>query len=195
MTNQKTRIPKQRRSKEQVEKIKKIAYDLFSKEGYYNISSNRIAKEAKISIGTFYSYFNNKKEVFIELLHEYNKNVIEQLPRMLPQNHEDIDDIIKEYVQRVSEAHNFSTDFHRQMIIMMHSDKEIKEVIDYYEILMIKKIYDLLKQYKVNAEIETAYLIFRSTESIVHDIKIFGCTVDKEQLLNEHIKMITNYIK
>ena len=36
-------------------------------KGYYNISTPDIAKEANVSTGIIYQYFNDKKDIFIEI--------------------------------------------------------------------------------------------------------------------------------
>ena len=65
------RIPQQRRSIERKKKIKKSALDLFAKKGINGTSSNQIARSAGVSIGTFYSYFENKRTLFLEILKEH----------------------------------------------------------------------------------------------------------------------------
>ncbi|HAW15603.1 MAG TPA: hypothetical protein DCW41_02750 [Clostridiales bacterium] len=62
------RIPKQKRSIEKKQRIKDAAMKLMSEKGYHQTSSNEIAKEAGVSIGTFYSYFKDKKELYAELV-------------------------------------------------------------------------------------------------------------------------------
>lgn len=64
MDADKVRIPKQKRSIEIKNKIKRTAQELFSEKGYYNTSSNDIVKAAGVSIGAFYSYFKDKKALF-----------------------------------------------------------------------------------------------------------------------------------
>ena len=64
--------PKQKRSIATKNKIKKTAKRLFAKEGYYKITSNNIAKEAKVPIGSFYNYFGNKKGLLLELIKDFN---------------------------------------------------------------------------------------------------------------------------
>ena len=62
------RVPKQQRSIEKKQRIKDTAVKLMSEKGYHSTSSNEIAKEADVSIGTFYSYFSDKKALYTELV-------------------------------------------------------------------------------------------------------------------------------
>ena len=55
------RTPQQKRSEETRKRIIAAAERLFSEKGYYNTNSKEIAKAANVSIGSFYSYFKDKK--------------------------------------------------------------------------------------------------------------------------------------
>jgi AcrR family transcriptional regulator len=50
--------------------ILKAAADVFSKKGYIDASIKDITTEASISVGSFYSYFNNKEEILIQIFDE-----------------------------------------------------------------------------------------------------------------------------
>jgi len=59
-------------------KIIEVATRLFADKGYQNTTIEEIAKEAKIAKGTIYLYFNDKQQLFQnivkELSHEHEKN-------------------------------------------------------------------------------------------------------------------------
>ena len=71
---------KERRDREKEERKRQIldaARDLLFAEGLQATSVNKIAKNAELGVGTIYSYFKSKEEIFaalqqegIELLHE-----------------------------------------------------------------------------------------------------------------------------
>lgn len=71
-----TRKPQQKRSKLMTEKIRNTALKLFCEKGYYNTTTNEIAKEAGISIGSLYSYYKDKDTIFLEILNQYNENFL-----------------------------------------------------------------------------------------------------------------------
>jgi AcrR family transcriptional regulator len=50
--------------------ILKAAADVFSQKGYIETSIKDITNEASISVGSFYSYFNNKEEILIQIFDE-----------------------------------------------------------------------------------------------------------------------------
>ncbi|MEM6846251.1 MAG: TetR/AcrR family transcriptional regulator [Bacteroidota bacterium] len=63
--------PKQKRSIATKDKIKTVAKRLFSEKGYYTVTSNKIASEASVPIGSFYNYYRNKEEILLELIRDF----------------------------------------------------------------------------------------------------------------------------
>lgn len=52
------------------------AIEVFSQKGYHNAKVNDITRRAGISIGTFYIHFQNKRDLFIEVVEEvFNRTV------------------------------------------------------------------------------------------------------------------------
>jgi AcrR family transcriptional regulator len=66
----KVREPIQKRSKKTAEKIMDSARELFLSKGIQGTSSNEIAAHAGVSIGSFYSYYKDKDQLFREILSE-----------------------------------------------------------------------------------------------------------------------------
>jgi AcrR family transcriptional regulator len=65
------KIPRQRRSREQVEKILSATRAILQEKGAAAVTAVTIAREAGVSVGSFYQYFPNKKAVLIALYHAY----------------------------------------------------------------------------------------------------------------------------
>jgi AcrR family transcriptional regulator len=63
----KRRAPVQARSKAMVERILDAATRVLAASGYGQMSTNRIAEEAEVSVGSLYRYFSDKDEIFEEL--------------------------------------------------------------------------------------------------------------------------------
>lgn len=75
--------PKQARSKQTKEKIIQAAISLFQERGYEKTTSNDIAAEAGVSVGSFYVYFTDKRQllliIFDRLSEELFKNIFDSL--------------------------------------------------------------------------------------------------------------------
>jgi AcrR family transcriptional regulator len=65
--DQQLKTPRPRRgSPEQTrERLVAAAAKLFNRVGYHGTDSNRIAREANYSTGTFYKHFKDKREIFL----------------------------------------------------------------------------------------------------------------------------------
>ena len=75
--------PKQARSKQTKEKIVQAAIRLFQERGYEKTTSNDIAAAAGVSVGSFYVYFTDKRQllltIFDRLGDELFKNIFDGL--------------------------------------------------------------------------------------------------------------------
>jgi AcrR family transcriptional regulator len=75
--------PKQARSKQTKEKIVQAAIQLFQERGYEKTTSNDIAAAAGVSVGSFYVYFTDKRQllltIFDRLSDELFKNIFVSL--------------------------------------------------------------------------------------------------------------------
>lgn len=70
------RVPQQARSREKRDEILKAGVRLFVERGYDATTSDDIAAAAGVSVGTFYNYFRNKKQVLITLALEQAEGTI-----------------------------------------------------------------------------------------------------------------------
>jgi AcrR family transcriptional regulator len=76
----KSRTPKQTRAIETKERIISAAKRLFHNGDFSRITSNAIAAEAGVPIGSFYAYFEGKTQLFKEILDEYYKRILDLKP-------------------------------------------------------------------------------------------------------------------
>ncbi len=67
----KVRTPKQHRGIQTKNRIMKAAFQLFAKKGIHGTNSKEIVEKAGVSIGSFYSYFKDKKTLLLEMLEDY----------------------------------------------------------------------------------------------------------------------------
>jgi AcrR family transcriptional regulator len=199
-TISKVRTPKQERGIKTREKILKAARSVFAKKGYYGTDSNEIAAAAGVSTGSFYAYFNDKKDLFIETLRIYNSEVLQIILQdfLILKNTKDNKGLITFLIKKILEAHNLSPKFHREAIAMMYTNNDVfsiqleedRKVIGVIESFMAQNR-DVIKVKNLNA---AATILFRASESIVHSIKISHCLPDENELLNELSDMIYNYL-
>lgn len=79
MPPRRRRTPVQARSKAMVEQILDAAVRVLAASGYGQMSTNRIAEEADVSVGSLYRYFGDKDEIFEELRRRTSEAVMTEL--------------------------------------------------------------------------------------------------------------------
>ncbi|MBO3464276.1 TetR/AcrR family transcriptional regulator [Aetokthonos hydrillicola Thurmond2011] len=73
------RKPHQARSQERVNRILDVAEALFVAQGYAATTTNEIAKQAQVPIGSLYQFFSDKKAIVQALVVRYNQLYHERL--------------------------------------------------------------------------------------------------------------------
>lgn len=195
------RKPQQNRAIETQNKIIKAALKLFSVNGYYKTNSKAIAKEAGVSIGSFYMYYKEKKTLLLEVFNNvYNEITDTVFNDALYKKFEgkSIKESIELLVDLLYESHNIAPEFHREAIAMIYSDKDIRDLNHKEEEKVIALVIQLLKihksEIKANDIEAAARIIHKSTEEVIHSIKIFGSPVSDERLISELKSMLCSYL-
>jgi AcrR family transcriptional regulator len=74
---------RQERSRRSYQALLEAAAELFAQQGYDSVGTPEIAQKAGVSVGTFYRYFDDKHEVYLEIMRRSMvsayKNTIENL--------------------------------------------------------------------------------------------------------------------
>ncbi len=195
------RIPRQPRGVRTRERIVKAAERLFSDKGFHGTNSKEIAAAAKVSVGSFYGYFEDKKALFIEVLKRYNQRVAEKAfdPRQFDlQAAGQGQDIIFFFLKKALAAHDLSPQFHREATAMRYSDSEIKEIHDQADEFIQEFLVALLSKLGEKVRVQdleaAAVVVSSAVEEVVHSIKIFGSRLQENRLMRELADMISRYL-
>ncbi|MBN1798860.1 MAG: TetR/AcrR family transcriptional regulator [Spirochaetales bacterium] len=202
--NRKTRTPVQDRAIEKKNHIIEAAQKLFSEKGFYKTNSKEIADLAGVSIGTFYSYYKDKKDLFLDVVNLHFKQIFSNLLDSI-NNTEFIPDdkyqFVRSLIEPIAKAHETFFDLHDEINIMRHSDPDVKRKHEEYEAASVQAIITLLKKFKNIIQITdyatAAFLIAKIVDEIIHTLKrsqASGRNIDTESVLDELIKMIARYV-
>lgn len=199
----KIRTPVQRRSQKTKELIIENGKELFYKKGFNGTSSNEIAKKAGLSIGSFYSYFKDKKALFIEILIRHKNETIQTVIEEFTQNSITKNKgrkLINEFIKNIVAAHDFSAEFHREAAVLRYSDSEIERIYKDEELHALHEVENFLKaiheQLRVTDTATAARVILTIIEDFAHWIK-FSKDIsehDEEMYINEVTDMIARYL-
>jgi AcrR family transcriptional regulator len=206
ISKNKARIPVQRRSIETREKIINAAWTLFAKKGYFKTSTHDLAEQAGVATGSFYGYFNNKKEVAIEIIRSFYKEASEktlssfsiQIGDSAAENLDTVRKFVRFIIHSLKESHAINPMIHREAMALINLDEEVRKINQEEEQKVIALIVAFIRQYKQFIRVEdieaAAILLFRTSDEIIHRIMINKEEIDAERLLGELEDMICSYL-
>lgn len=194
------RIPQQKRAMEKKDRIVEAAYKLFNEKGYYNTNTAEIAKEANVATGSVYSYFSDKKEIFIYSIDLYYNNIFKKLQECSVNcPTKNLSKIVEYYVYTFIEIHMMSRNFHKELAAQISLDKDVRKCAEKKEDWLIEKIntdlkipgFNLLKYSKEVIIIISSILENTCHKFVYSDNSSFNKTI----LMNETIKCIIKILK
>ena len=206
------RVPKQKRSIEKKQRIKDAAIKLMSEKGYHSTSSNEIAKEAGVSIGTFYSYYKDKKDLYKELVADIYNVVItpmnlnedsESEKESTPSPFDNLDNLSIEetvylYIDTVFKGHEYETAFQREIASLSEQSDEFRDIEMVHKEGLTQMFISVLSAYKDELRVKdlktASYLILTTVEAAVHDTMFHNGGKNKKAVIRELTAMIVNYL-
>ena len=197
----KARNPVQDRGIETRKKILDAARELFSEKGFHGTNSKEIAARAGIAVGTFYSYFDEKKPLFLEVFTRYYAEVREASFSTLGEQisgNPDIKGIVRSMIHVLYHAHDTAPLFHREAIAMMYLDPDVEKINREEEKKVTALLAFYLSQHKDKIRVDdidsAAYIIHKTVEETIHAIKIFHVAPDEKRIISELEDMICRYL-
>ncbi len=195
------RAPQQKRSIRTKSRIMRSAFRLFAEKGIHGTNSKEIAKAAGVSIGSFYSYFPNKKMLLLEMLEDYLDRHFSTIWQ--PLEHLTVARLrradIKAILTGVFQAYDISPEFHRQTHALRYSDPDIHRIYDQEREREIAQVAYLLANNKARLRIAdttaAAVVIHNAVENVAHTARFIGPRkVDEPRLIEELTDMIYRYV-
>lgn len=146
LAKQEIREPKQKRSIEKKQSIIRTSYKLFSDKGYYKTNTAEIAQEAGVSTGIVYSYFQDKKDILLEVVKLYISLLEEQFQPLLcaPINKEHMPVVIKEFIDISISSHTMNVEAHDEFLALSLLEKDIFALFSDFENSVLSKLSILL---------------------------------------------------
>lgn len=120
------KFPRQERSKQTVERILDAATRIFHEHGYSGATTNDIADEAGVSVGSLYQYFPNKDALLVALTQRHIEATTSELTNLLialPSNSE-LDEILRTVVDFLVSQHDLD-DLH---LLVMHQAPRTQDI-------------------------------------------------------------------
>ena len=203
---QQLREPKQKRSIKTKTKILRTAIKLFAKKGIHGTNTKEIAAKAGVSIGSFYSYFHDKKTLLLDVLEDFLRQIYttiwenEEFPftGTGTSEKERLYGVIQTVIVRMMKAYDLSPEFHRQTHALRYSDPDINRLYEEDRTREMQQIQGMLKNIGGRMRIKdpeaASIVIHNAAESVAHTAKFLGSSMDEGRLINELTDMIYHYV-
>jgi TetR/AcrR family transcriptional repressor of mexJK operon len=195
--------PKQARSKQTKEKIIHAAIGLIQERGFERTTTNDIAAAAGVSVGSFYTYFTDKRQllltIFDRLADEFSKNIFETIgPEHLFDS--DVRANVRQSVASALDDKGIFVGIQRAIHEMVMKDAEFAErrrAIMQRSISKLRELISLAKKAGLTWEVDpdtAAFIVHRVVFDLSQDYITGFCDFEKEKAIDALSDMITRYV-
>lgn len=195
------RMPKQKRAILKRNRIIESGFKLICENGYYNTNTALIAKDAGVSTGIVYQYFNDKKEIFIEGIKMYADSILFPMLDILnntDMHSKNFSDIVSKLIDLFIDRHNLTKKAHEELMSMAHADEDIAEMLHNKEIECTLKIAEILEVNGHNPVHlkERVHIATSVGENFCHEVVYHKhAEIDYNVMKEEVIKLITDLLR
>ncbi|MEU1305176.1 TetR/AcrR family transcriptional regulator [Streptomyces shenzhenensis] len=192
--------PRQARAELTRQRILTAAAHVFAEYGYAAGTTNRIAEQARISIGSLYQYYPNKDAILIEMLTRHLDAGTAAAMAAAGYDEEGVPGPLEEILR--GQVHTAIAN-HRddpQLLRVMAEAPRSPELFDKIEQLQTERVAharELLEHHpevRVDDKQTAAQLLVSTIEHVVHMLIAAPMAVDAGRLENELVAMLTRYL-
>lgn len=191
------REPMQKRSIEKKTRIIKAGLDLFCEKGFYKTNTVEIAKTAGVSTGTVYSYFKDKKDIYIASFEYFLDSYLRPLLNELENLSKPVDTqvLIDKCIDLFINLYVNSKQTVNELGLMQETNPDIMQHFAAYEDMILSALvtaYDNPNVTKKNLS-EKMYLLYTLADIIgqEHAFRYHG-SIDLDVLRRQITAMITH---
>jgi AcrR family transcriptional regulator len=195
------KAPVQPRAVETRDRILAAAARVFSRHGYAAGTTNRIAAEAHLSVGSLYQYFPNKDAILVELMRRHVDAGVRTLhERLLDRDlPSELADRLGVFVDATIANHVDDPDLHQVLFEEAPRPPELLAELHDMERALIESASALLAAdpaVRIADHAIAARLVVTTIESLVHRVVATrDRTVDLEAFRRELIAMLVRYLR
>ncbi len=186
MKQSELRKPVQKRAIAKKQNILECGFNLMCEKGYYNVDCIEIAKASNVSTGTVYQYFKDKRDIFLQGLRNYSDSmlfpILEYKDKKIQTD--ELSDFIRKIIKNNIKVHNLSKSAHEEIMSMRHSDPEVNEIFQEYEIEATNVLVEIFKNnnFETKNLYEKSHLIIAWMDNLCHEV-----TYHKHKELNYEV--------
>ena len=126
---------------EKKKKLLEASFKEFSLNDFNNASINKIIKEAGISRGSFYMYFEDKKDLYFYLLEQYSEILIDNMKEDLINNKGDLFNMFQDNIKRTYNSFkNNNVNFFKKSLENITIMEESKRTFGFRDKRLLKEL-------------------------------------------------------
>ncbi|MFI5590375.1 TetR/AcrR family transcriptional regulator [Amycolatopsis sp. NPDC051758] len=191
--------PRQVRAELTRQRILTAAAHVFGEHGYAAGTTNRIAEQAGISIGSLYQYFPNKDAILAELLLRHLDDGAAATAKIqagrLPGP---IDEVFRVFVRGAINTHLDEPQLLRVLLEQAPRSRHLLEKVERLKQSLVGYLRELLDDHpevRITDTETAARLIVTTVELVVHQLVADHEPVDVDRLEDEMVAMLTRYVR
>ncbi|MDT0438222.1 MULTISPECIES: TetR/AcrR family transcriptional regulator [Streptomyces] len=192
------RRPRQARAELTRERILAAAAHVFVEQGYAAGTTNRIAEQARVSIGSLYQYFPNKDAILAELLVRHIDRGTWTRGEQLDLSPGSLEDLVRALVRDAIDNHRDDPQLLRIMMEEAPLSQDILDTVERHGKKRVGQVRDLLARHpdvRVRALDIAAELIVFTVEINTHKLMADPRGVPVATFERELVDMVTRYLR
>ena len=194
------KMPKQQRSKDTVDVILAATARVLVKEGFDRASTNRIAEQAGVSIGSLYQYFPSKEALVAALVERHIETMSQTLQAEMAAHAEaPLERTVRRMVMLMIDAHAIEPELHRVL------NEQVPRVGRLHRVHEVEaRMQRLARAYferrrgelRPGLDLDTAaFVVVQAIEALAHGAMIHGETAPpRDSLVEEIATLVLRYL-
>ena len=195
--------PKQARSKQTKEKIVQAAIQLFQERGYEGTTSNEIAAAAGVSVGSFYVYFTDKRQLLLTIFDRLADDMFKNIFDIVKPEHlfdSELRPRIRSAVANTIEDKQKYSGLHRVISELVLKDEEFaarRKAVMNRSISKLEELISLANKAGITWDIDVeaaAFVVNRVVFDLSQDYVTGSCDFDVDRAIDALSDMILRYL-
>jgi AcrR family transcriptional regulator len=195
------REPVQQRGKEKKARIIMATRKLLNSLDYEAVTTNKIAGEAGVSVGTFYSYFKDKRDVFLAVIRQYSKDIFSEMIahiHEMKQGPARLEGVVRTLILVAKKRHDHEKGLHKQMLVQSIRDSDVQKLALMEEGRADSLIREILSQYTDQIDVKdmdaAIFLVATCVEEMIHHLILYGSPIPEDRVFEELSRMVYRYL-
>jgi len=197
------RVPQQARSRRTRERILSAATECFEQRGYEATTTAEIARRAGIAVGSVYDYFQDKRAILLEILHDTVEQVADLvIEGLAPEAWQGSDprEGVRRLLELVFRSRQMQPGVQRILWERFFRDPELRQAMEQIEDRVRGALTGLLRDLRDDGRVRVddiepaAFVIHLSVEWIATRLVLGGAPVEIDAAIDSATDMITRYL-